>query len=418
MNLAATAVVNENRTLKARLNPEVLSSSILIVDDQEINLDFMSAMLADVGFSNIRLARDGLSALELIEADPPDLLILDVMMPIMSGIDLCKHLRRDPRLAELPVLVQTGLSTVHDRIEIFGAGATDLILKPINGLELISRVSLHVERKLLIEGLTRSRDRLATELSAARDLQFDLLPSAQEQSALLQRFGLDLASTFSPSSELGGDMWGLLQRSDGGIGVFIADFAGHGVQAAMNTFRLHTLLQDVRQLPGRPGELLTDLNRRLRHLLPVGQFATMTCAAIDPRRQTLSWASAGSPPPLLKLDGEDWKDLASAGLPLGIDDSTAYETHETAFPAGAALVLYSDALSETPTSSGERLEDQGVRNLLRGSEGESNSQAALSTVLAKFQAMLSGPLCDDLTTIIIRNQIHRLGEERPRDAAE
>lgn len=401
MTFPAVLDIEQDRALRARLSAEVLAASVIIVDDQDINLEFMSLILRDVGFADIRTANNGLTALELIEERAPDLLILDIMMPIMSGIDLCRILRERPAFADLPILVQTGLCTVHDRVEIFRAGATDLILKPINGLEMVARVGLHIERTLLIDGLTQTRNRLVQELSAAQAMQLGLLPSAEDQQRALSHAGLDIASAFVTSSELGGDVWGILQPRTGCAGVFIADFAGHGVQAALNTFRLHTLVQDMGVPPSEPGQLLTQLNERLRRLLPSGQFATMTCCYVDAAQERLFWSAAGSPPFLLRTGAHGWTQMDCSGLPLGILAPLAYETRTAPFPTGSALFLYSDALAETRLRGGQRLDDEGVAALARKHGGKHRAQPMLDGVMAEFQSQLDSPVSDDLTAVVL-----------------
>lgn len=396
-------VIATERDEAAELSAECLSANIVIADDQEINIEFMSIILGDAGFYNIRSATDGLAALKLIEQERPDVLILDVLMPIMSGIDLCRHLRSIPEYLDLPILVQTGLDTVHDRIEIVRAGASCILPKPLNGPELVQHVVQHVERKQLIYDMRRTHERLTKELGAAQDMQLGLLPTHQHLQKVSEPLGLEVASTFITSSELGGDIWGVFPLGADRVAFFIVDFAGHGVMAALNTFRLHTMIEELFEPPDDPGGLLSLLGARLKPLLPVGQFATMTCVYVDTREGTITWSSAGSPSPILVDPHGEARLLDSAGLPLGILTSPDYENQTEPFPPGAQLLLYSDALVETVMISGSRLEEHGLLQIVKRTVADFSAQASLDNMIEEFRDLHFGQIQDDLTCIVIRN---------------
>lgn len=416
MTSLQTAAMETETALSARLAPDVLDASILLAEDQKVNADFITTILRDVGFRRIRVARDGREALRLITEAPPDILVLDVMMPILSGLAVCRTLREQPQFDDLPILVQTGLSSVHDRIEVFRAGATDVILKPINGLELVARVSLLIERKQLVRRLMQTRDRLQSDLLAAHDVQLSLLPQAEQLVALRAQRRLDLAARFEPSSELGGDFWGLMRLGPERVGLYVADFAGHGVEAALNTMRLHTIVQDIPEGIQSPADVLVHINARLKRLLPAGQFATMTCVFLEQRTATLSWASAGAPPPLLWSPHGGWQGLDSAGVPLGVASEAAYGARTTAFPEGAVIALCSDALSETRRPDGSRLEDAGVAALFAAADPLRPAAAILDSVLEGFHARIEPPVTDDLTVIVARSEpVHGRGPVRGRE---
>ncbi|NWH07429.1 MAG: fused response regulator/phosphatase [Alphaproteobacteria bacterium] len=383
------------------LSPEILAAPIVIADDQEINLKLIGAFLRQAGYHNLTFALDGEQALEAIAAKTPVLLILDIMMPNLSGLELTRMLKSDPSYADLPVLVQTGLSSAKDRIEIFEAGATDLVTKPINGPELISRVSTHVERRLLIKSLTEWRQRVRSELIAANKMQLELLPAGDLLAALKRDHGIDIASRFISSTEMGGDFWGVMKIGPDCVGVFIVDFTGHGILAALNTFRLHTLIQGMEQVPASPGEFLGALNARLKQLLPLGQFATMSCFYLYPEAGRMRWAAAGSPPPLLRDPAGGWTPLASAGVPLGVVAGTVYPTSEAPFPKGSLLFLYSDALTEAELPRG-RLGEEGVLAVAQGIDMKGSMEDRLAGLIAPLKGR-EGSLDDDLTAIAIGN---------------
>ena len=115
---------------------------ILIVDDEETSRIFLEKTLKKLGYTNLHTAENGQEALTLIEHLKPDLVILDVVMPIMDGYDCCKHIRAMAYYKELPVLIQTALSTPEERVKAFACGTSDFVSKPVYPDELCARVSV------------------------------------------------------------------------------------------------------------------------------------------------------------------------------------------------------------------------------------------------------------------------------------
>lgn len=124
---------------QGQTNPVESAISILLVDDNEQNLELMTAYIEELGCV-IRVARDGVEALEQVAAQKPDLILLDVMMPRMSGFQACKKLKSDESTKDIPVVMVTALSEVSDVEHAVDVGADDFLSKPVNRLELLTRV--------------------------------------------------------------------------------------------------------------------------------------------------------------------------------------------------------------------------------------------------------------------------------------
>ncbi|MDF1505527.1 diguanylate cyclase [Roseisolibacter sp. H3M3-2] len=125
---------------------------ILVVDDHEDNVELLRARLAARGYE-IETARDGLEALERVHARAPDLILLDVMMPKLDGIEVVRRLKGNPELPFIPIIMQTALETTEDKVEGLDAGADDYITKPIDFAELEARVKSLLRIKALQEEL-------------------------------------------------------------------------------------------------------------------------------------------------------------------------------------------------------------------------------------------------------------------------
>ena len=149
---------------------DLAGASILLVDDNLQNLELMQAYLEGLQ-CNIRTARDGVDAVRMIDEDPPDLVLLDVMMPRMSGFEVCQRIKGAPATSHIMVIVVTALHEVGDFERAKEAGTDDFITKPVNKLELLTRV----ESLLRFALLKREYDRLLqltkrTELDDTGDL--------------------------------------------------------------------------------------------------------------------------------------------------------------------------------------------------------------------------------------------------------
>lgn len=137
---------------------------VLIVDDNEQNLELLHAYLDELG-GDVRVAHDGLQAIESVESNPPDIVLLDIMMPRMSGFQVCEKLKKSSATRDIPIIMVTALNEVGDVERAIDAGADDFLTKPVNKLELITRV-----RSLLrVRQLKRQLDNAVSEVRSMRD---------------------------------------------------------------------------------------------------------------------------------------------------------------------------------------------------------------------------------------------------------
>ena len=128
---------------------------ILVVDDDQQNLELVQAYLEDIECETVA-AHDGIEALEMVAKDKPDLILLDVMMPKMSGFEVCRRLKLDPATANIPVIMVTALNEFGDIERGIDSGTDDFVSKPINKLELLTRIRTMLKLKHLTDRLHRT----------------------------------------------------------------------------------------------------------------------------------------------------------------------------------------------------------------------------------------------------------------------
>jgi two-component system cell cycle response regulator len=155
-----------------------MSGRILVVDDVSTNRMLMTHLL-EKAFYEVETANDGAEALAMAQANPPDLALLDVMMPGMDGYELCRRMRADPRLAETPIVMITALDAVEDRRAGIEAGADDFLTKPVREAALYARLRSLIRMKAMREEL-KLRDETSRELgvSAPGPLEIEPPPGA------------------------------------------------------------------------------------------------------------------------------------------------------------------------------------------------------------------------------------------------
>ncbi|MDH4128743.1 MAG: response regulator, partial [Spirochaetota bacterium] len=190
---------------------------VLIVDDLATNIDLLQAYLEEEGY-NILKASNGKQGWELALKELPDIILLDVMMPIMDGYEACKLIKNNKLTNNIPVVMVTSLNEVSSRIAGIEAGADDFLSKPFNIYELLARVkSLLRIRQYNSQILDQNRI-FQKELEIAKRVQEAIIP---ENNPDLE--GLILHYQYIPCQTLGGDYFNYIELSEGRVAIFLSD---------------------------------------------------------------------------------------------------------------------------------------------------------------------------------------------------
>jgi phosphoserine phosphatase RsbU/P len=367
----------------------LLTAHILVVGHELPSRTQIGEQLSAGGFENVRLVSDARTALAAVGTRRPELIISDPLMPQINGFDLCRALRADPKTRNIPVLTQTANTDPDLRALAFDSGATDLLTKPYNPNELLCRVRILLERGRLIDRLTEFQHMIAEDLRHAAATQDALMPSASRLRRIKTQCPLNVASFYNASAGLGGDIWGIELVGHRRVGIYIADFAGHGVSAALNTVRLHSYISTgvgLDSLP--PSEMMCKINHFLCAVLPTGQYATMFAAVMDFNTNSLEYSSAAAPPQLLRTGANRPFEVVEApGFPLGVTPDATFEDHCVSFDPGAMLFLFRDALIETPEPPDSVFSPDSLRTFFDALPPDSDAQEMRDRTLEEAEKL-------------------------------
>src|SRR6201995_932777 len=201
--------------------------TVLLVDDAPANIQVVNSILKDI--YKIRIATNGAKALELANATPPpDLILLDVMMPEMDGYEVCTRLKRDSQTRDIPVIFLTGQTEIEDETRGFEVGAVDYIHKPFSPAVVMARVQTHLVLRGIREQLALQLQTIQKELETARQIQMSILPA---EIPTLE--DLDIAARYIPMTSVAGDFYDFLVVDEKHLGILMADVSGHGMPAAL-----------------------------------------------------------------------------------------------------------------------------------------------------------------------------------------
>lgn len=154
-NIESSAAAGAEALAQTLGDAEIAGATILLVDDHEQNLELLQAYLEDLGCRTL-VARDGVEAVALVEREKPDIVVLDVMMPRMSGFQVCEKIKADPSLRDIPVVMVTALNEVADVERAVESGADDFLTKPVHKIELVTRVRSLLRVRLLKQQLEKT----------------------------------------------------------------------------------------------------------------------------------------------------------------------------------------------------------------------------------------------------------------------
>ena len=401
---------------------------ILVVDDTAANRDMLSRRLERQGF-DVRSAEDGETALRLMSrADPPfDLVLLDVMMPGINGLDVLKAVRGRWDPTQMPVIMATAKDASHDVVEALELGANDYVTKPLDFPVVMARVRTQLSLRSAVEqirvlekGLEQrnaelqvANTRMRSDLDAAAKVQAALLPVAAPEVP-----GYRVGWRFKPSAWLAGDILNVFRLDDRHVGLYLLDVSGHGVAAALLSVTVSRFLSPARDPASllwwredtgnhyrleSPASVAARLNQRFPFDDKTGQYFTLVYGLLDLQTHRLRYVSAGHPGVIHVPRGESGRLIEVAGYPIGVG-TEAYDEHEVRLSPGDRLFIYSDGVPEAMDAADTPFGHERLLAQLDAARGEPLEGSLTSLVRRIDRWRGGGHVHDDLSVLALERE--------------
>lgn len=383
------------------------NEKILVVDDEKDIGRLLELTLTRTGYQ-VRRAFDGEEALTQVEQERPDLILLDVMMPKLDGLQTCQRLKADPTTANIPIIMLTAKAQAADKVAGLSIGADDYVPKPFNHQEVLARVKGLLQRTEKIRYLNplmgvlgewftdEGVEQLGKELEVARRIQMGLLPKSVPEVP-----GIEVGAVLHSSKSVGGDFYDFIPAESGTLALALGDVSGKGIPAALVMVMVRAFLRVIGSEGATPDTVLAKVNRHLSRDIPPGMFVTMFYASLDPVARTLIYSNAGHWGPLLFREGQPPARLESEGMVLGVDESATFALGEVKLERGDLLAFFTDGVVEAPGPTGQLLGEVGLQTLLEAHR-ELGAQELADLIAASVKEWAHGALSDDLTLVVLK----------------
>jgi sigma-B regulation protein RsbU (phosphoserine phosphatase) len=343
---------------------------ILVVDDSPVNLTFFQNELMAAGYTKLYLARSASEAFDILgmsnnegvlrKGPPIDLILMDIEMPGMNGIEACRLIKSRGHYSDLPIIFVTASKRHLDTA--FSAGGMDFIEKSCERLELLARVKSALSLKREMDERKSRESKMLREFQLAKHIQRSVLTPPIVNSHI------HIHSIYKQSDEVSGDMLYWSQIDHHRYGIILIDVAGHGLSSALISMSIRALLSGLIKQGIDPDQLYAELNQQMHQLFSNGKrliYFTSIYVVIDTRQQTIEYFNAGHPPGLLIHRNKVVQRLEGTCVPVGVKATPPCRTRCISYEDGARLILYTDGLIETkgqPLSGGiMQLESQAIR---------------------------------------------------------
>lgn len=382
---------------------------ILIVDDEPLNVDYLQQELEGPEFQ-ILTASDGRQALERVASEPPDLILLDIMMPVMDGFEVLRRLKASAETRNIPVIIISAASDVNSVVKGIGLGAEDYLPKPFQPTLLRARISSSLENKRLHDLEQTYLKGLEREFDIAREIQQGFLPSE-----LPQVPGWELGAYFRAAREVAGDFYDAFLLADGQLVFLVGDVCGKGVGAAL----FMTLFRSLLRAPFASDLLLAAESASglspADHLQRVvsftsayvadthaeaNMFATVFMGVLEPRDGTLTYVNCGNEAPILLSAGRITT-LGPTGPVIGIIPDAHFGVKVINMQPDDALLAFTDGISDATNTHDELFGRERLTAVMQqGSPSPGDVIARLELQLAQFVG--GAAQFDDITLLAVR----------------
>jgi two-component system sensor histidine kinase ChiS len=375
--------------------------SVLIVDDEPINLQVLVNILSLHHYA-ITQASHGEEALALIQAGyKPDIILLDVMMPKMTGYQVTQKIRERFPTTEVPIILLTAKTQVEDIVIGLNVGANDYLTKPFSKDELLARIANQINMcRLRAENL-----RLSAEIEVIQKLQKMVLPKSLELASIKD---LEIASFIQPADVIGGDYYDVLQYNDQ-VKIGIGDVTGHGLESGLLMIMAQTAVRTLQESSETdPVKFLDILNRTLYgNIQRMSSSKNMTLALLDYTNRSIQLSGQHEEVIVVRVNGQVERiDTVDLGFPIGLDaDVSEFIAQQTIYlNPGDVIVLYTDGITEAENIESDQYGLERLCEVICKNHQNSAEHIRQAIVTDVQQYIGQQQVFDDMTVVVIKQK--------------
>ena len=412
------------------MNDPVEKQAVLVVDDTPANIQVLMETLKDD--YRIIAAVNGQRALQLAASTPPpDIILLDVMMPEMDGYEVCAKLKADAKTRDIPIIFITAMNDAQDETKGLELGAVDYITKPFSQAVVLARVKSHLDLKqareilknqnVILEqrveertkevlelqktefDLRMAKEKVENELNIAAQIQKSILPSSFP--AYPDRKEFELHAFMQPARYIGGDFYDFFFIDDNTLALVVADVSDKGVPAALFMMVSRTLIKSLVVDNRSPSAVLEKANNIMCHNNASGMFVTVFLAFYNVLSGKLTAANGGhSASLIINSDGTSRQWATTHGPALGFMEELPYKEETMDLKVGQILFIYTDGVTEAMSPGNELFGLDRLQGMLK-KKHDFKLDRLFSDIEISLSEFQEGQQFDDITMLALKRII-------------
>lgn len=366
---------------------------ILVVDDDRITRLLLKSFLVRSSYEVVE-ARTGEEAIKLFQQEHPDMVLMDVNMPVMTGYDAATVIKKISANHFVPIIFLTGLSDNESLLKCVESGGDDFLTKPIQNVLLDAKI-LSMKRILLMhQELEQYRQRTELEIELTQHV-FDSLTKRMSENVVP-----GMNSWLHAAGHFSGDLMIYDTSPSGRLYLMLGDFTGHGFSAAIGAMPTSDIFFALTRRDFSLTEIIVEINRKLYEILPTGHYCAAVFVCHDPSTNHLEVFNCGLPPVFLLDDNHKTiSTVESSNLALSALSSERFLPEISRFEnvSKTTLVLHSDGVTEAKNNQGETFGEARLRAALEVNDSPFDSaKNKIESFIANAQ------LADDISLITLR----------------
>lgn len=371
--------------------------TILIAEDSALDRMLLATIVSRQGHRVLE-ASNGAEALALFRLEQPDLVLMDVMMPVMDGYEAARRIKECAGESLVPIIFLTSLTEDEALVRCLEVGGDDFVAKPYNRVILEAKINAMDRLRRLQKTVLQQRDLIAkhnehllTEQRVAKAV-FDKVAHSGCLSAANIRY------MQSPYALFNGDLLLAAFKPSGGMHVFLGDFTGHGLPAAIGAMPLAEVFYGMTSKGYSMADILREMNSKLKRILPVGVFCCATLLNLSFQRRVVEVWNGGLPDGYLYRSATGERvPLVSRHLPLGVRDAATFDEHYEIYPMelGDRIFMISDGVLDGCNSAGQLFGEERLLEVFAKNKAPPRLFAEIQQAITEFR----GEATDDVSMV-------------------